>query len=320
MNDVLILGGSGFIGNRLCELLVETGGGAVGDLTVVTRHAPRARHLLVLPAVVTLEADVHDDAELARVVAGHRRVVNLVGTLHGDDAEFRRVHADLPRRVARACREAGVERLVHLSAIGAAPDAPSMYLRSKAEGEAALASSGVPVAVLRPSVVFGAHDQFLNLFARLARVAPVIPLAAADAQFQPVWVDDVARAIIACLQAPQPLAQVFECAGPTVYALQELVDLAARCSGHARPIVPLPDFVGRLQAWVLEHLPGDPLMTRDNLASMQVPSVASGRYPGLQDLGIRPTALEAVVPQWMAHDGWRQDELNAWRRESGEGH
>jgi NADH dehydrogenase len=314
MNDVLILGGSGFLGCRLCELLVEASGGAMGDITVVTRHAPRARHLLVLPGLVVVEADVHDDAELARLVAGHAAVVNLVGTLHGDEATFGRVHAELPGRLARACLQAGVQRLVHVSALGAAPDAPSMYLRSKAEGEAALAGSGMPGSILRPSILFGAHDHFLNFFAGLARRMPVIPLAAAQARLQPVWVDDVARAVIACLSAPQPLAQVFECAGPQVYTLQELVQLAGRCSGHERRVLPLSEGMSRLQAWLLEHLPGEPLMTRDNLASLQVPNVASGRYPGLPELGIRPTPVEAVVPQWMADEGWRQQELSVWRR------
>ncbi|MEW6705159.1 MAG: complex I NDUFA9 subunit family protein [Pseudomonadota bacterium] len=314
MEDVLILGGSGFLGCRLCEMLVEQSGGAAGSITVATRHAPKARHLLVLPDLDVIEADVHRDDDLARLVAGRSSVVNLVGVLHGDEAVFRRAHAELPGRLGRACRQAGVGRVVHVSALGAASQAPSMYLRSKAEGEAALAASGMPATVLRPSVMFGAHDQFLNLFARLARAAPVIPLACADARLQPVWVDDVARAVIACLQAPQPLRQVFECAGPNVYTLRELVDLAARCSGHGRRIVALPEVAGRLQAWFLEHLPGDPLMTRDNLDSMQVPNVASGQLPGLAELGIRPTPLEAVMPQWLAHHEGRQAELQGWRR------
>jgi NADH dehydrogenase len=235
--------------------------------------------------------------------------------LHGDAAAFRRVHGELPGRLGRACRQAGVQRLVHVGALGAAPDAPSMYLRSKAEGEAALEASGMPASVLRPSVMFGAHDHFLNFFADLARRLPVIPLAAAQARIQPVWVDDVARAIIACLQAPQPAAQrVFECAGPQVYTLQELVRIAARCCGHERRVLALPDTAARLQAWLLEHLPGEPLLTRDNLASLQVPSVASGHCPGLAELGIRPTPLEAVAPQWLAHGSLRQAELDSLRR------
>jgi uncharacterized protein YbjT (DUF2867 family) len=314
MDDVLILGGSGFLGCRLCELLVEQTGGAAGSLTVATRHMARARHLLVLPDLDVLEADVHDDAELARLVAGRGAVVNLVGILHGDEAAFRQAQAELPGRLGRACAQAGVQRLVHVSALGAAPDAPSMYLRSKAEGEATLLASGMPASILRPSVLFGAHDHFLNLFAGLARRLPLIPLAAAQARIQPVWVDDVARAILACLQAPQPPAQVFECAGPQVYTLQELVQIAARCSGHERRVVPLPDGAGRLQAWVMEHLPGEPLMTRDNLASLQVPNVASGHRPGLAELGIRPTPLEAVLPQWLARQGGRQSDLDGWRR------
>jgi uncharacterized protein YbjT (DUF2867 family) len=300
MQDILILGGSGFIGSRLCELLVARSGAAPGRITVVTRRRARARHLQTLPGIVLQEADVHDDGALAGLVAHRSAVVNLLGILHGDEAAFSRVHAALPRRMARACSEAGVPRIVHISALGAASDAPSMYLRSKAEGEAALAQGGVPAAILRPSVVFGERDRFLNLFARLSKLAPFIPLACADAQFQPVWVDDVARALVACLHSP--LTQTYECAGPRVYTLKELVRLAGRYSGHERPVIALPEAVGQVQAWFMEHLPGEPLMSRDNLASMQVPNVASGRLPGLAELDIQPAPLESIAAHYLAHD------------------
>lgn len=318
MDDVLVLGGSGFIGSRLCEMLVEQSGGAAGALTVVTRRSAHAHRLLVLPDLDIDEADVHDDAALARVVAGRSSVVNLVGMLHGDEAQFDRVHVQLPRRLARLCRHAGVRRLVHVSALGASPDAPSMYLRSKEAGEAALAEAGVPCFVLRPSVVFGAHDHFLNLFADLCRRLPVVPLACADARFQPVWVDDLARAVIGCLQAPVSDAGVYECAGPEQYTLRELVRLAGRLSGHERTVTALPGAAAQLQAWLLENLPGETLMSRDNLASMQVPSVASGQRPGLAALGIVPASVEEVAAGYlggprMAH----QQSLDAWRSSSG---
>jgi len=300
VQDILLLGGSGFIGSRLCELLVSRAGAAPGRITVATRRRAHARHLQTLPGIVLQEADVHDDAALADLVARRSAVVNLLGILHGDEAAFLRVHAALPRRLAHACREAGVARIVHISALGAASDAPSMYLRSKAGGEAALAQGGVSAAILRPSVVFGARDRFLNLFARLSALAPFIPLACADAQFQPVWVDDVARALIACLHLPA--AQTYECAGPRVYTLKELVRLAGRYSGHERPVIALPAALGQAQAWFMERLPGEPLMSRDNLASMQVPNVASGRLPGLAELGIRCASLETIAPGYLARD------------------
>ena len=304
MDAVLILGGSGFIGSRLCEMLIEQSSARPGGITVATRRPARAQDLLALPGVDLDEADVHDDATLARLVAGRSTVVNLIAILHGNAASFSQVHVELPRRIARACLLAGVQRIVHVSALGANSKAPSMYLRSKAEGEAAIASTGVPAAILRPSVVFGAHDRFLNLFARLSKFAPVIPLACADAKFQPVWVDDVARAIIACLQMLRPTAQTYECAGPRVLTLGELVRLAGRYSGHARPVIPLPRAVGQVQAWFMEHLPGEPLMSRDNLASMQLPNVASGRLPGLAELGIEPATLEAIASKYLAATAW----------------
>jgi len=320
MDDVLILGGSGFIGSRLCELLVERSGGAAGGITVVTRHADHARHLLVLPDLDIDVADVHDDAALERLVAGRSAVVNLVGVLHGDADTFDRVHAELPRRLGAACRRAGVRRIVHVSALGADPEAPSHYLRSKAAGEVALAQAGVPLALLRPSVVFGAHDHFLNLFAGLSKWAPVLLLADTEARFQPVWVDDVGNAILACLQLPDARLGVVECAGPKEYTLGELVRLAAHWSGHERPLLGLPGGAGQLQAWLLEQLPGEPLMSRDNLASLKVPSVATGRWPGLAELGIQPTALEAVAPGYLHPAARRQAELGGWRSSTGGRH
>lgn len=299
LDDVLILGGSGFVGSRLCEMLLVPTGAPPGRVSVVTRRSDRARHLQPLPGLGIEEGNVHDDATLARLVAGRSAVVNLIGVLHGDAAAFDKAHAELPRRLAQACRREQVSQVVHISALGVARDAPSMYLRSKAVGEAAWSQADVPAAVLRPSVMFGERDHFLNLFARLSRFAPLIALAGAEAQFQPVWVDDVARAIVACLQRSRDVQEVYECAGPRVYTLAELVRLAGRFSGHERPIVALPRPAGQLLAGLMECLPGEPLMSRDNLASMQVPNVASGQLPGLAALGITPAALEAIAPGYL---------------------
>ena len=300
LRDVLILGGSGFVGSRLCEMLLQPDGAAPGRLSVATRRRARARHLLTLPGLSIEEGDVHDDATLARLVAGRSAVVNLIGVLHGDAAAFDKAHAELPRRLAQACLREQVSQVVHVSALGVRRDAPSMYLRSKAAGEAAWGDAGVPAAVLRPSVMFGARDRFLNLFARLSRFAPLIALAGADAQFQPVWVDDVARAIIVCLRRRRSAPEICECAGPKVYTLAELVRLAGRFGGHERLVIPLPRPAGQLLAGLLECLPGEPLMSRDNLASMQVPNVASGQLPGLAALGITPAALEVIAPTYLS--------------------
>lgn len=311
MNRLLILGGTGFVGRALLALLVERSGG--GDrLVVPTRRWGHGTAVRSLPGVELVEADVHDHATLVRLAAGCDAVVNLVAVLHGNEERFRLVHAELPRLAANACLSAGVRRFVHISALGAASDAPSMYLRSKAAGEAVLQSSGLDLTVLRPSVIFGAEDKFLNLFARLQALAPAMPLAGASARFQPVWVHDVAAAIVRCLDQRLTIGQAYECAGPTVYTLADLVRLAGRWSGHERPVLPLPDAVARLQALAMEMLPGEPLMSRDNLASMQVPNVASGRVPGLPALGIEPTSLEAIAPAYLSGRSSQRD-LDRWR-------
>lgn len=327
VRKLLILGGTGFVGRALCETLARrqatarthpTGpdtAAASGRtlppsalppglrLVVPTRHLPKGREVQMLPCVDLVQADVHDEAALAGLLAGCDAVVNLVAILHGSDAAFEAVHVALPRKLAAACRAAGVRRLVHVSALGVAEDAPSRYLRSKARGEAVLreaaAHGALDLTLLRPSVIFGAGDRFLNLFARLQALAPVLPLAGADARFQPVWVEDVAQAIATCLARPASIGQTYECAGPEVQTLAELVRLAGQASGHVRPILPLPAALAQLQAGLMELLPGEPLMSRDNLASMQVPNIASGTLPGLDALGITAQPAAAVAPTYL---------------------
>jgi uncharacterized protein YbjT (DUF2867 family) len=312
MNRILVLGGSGFVGRSLCEQLVERNGGAGGTITVPSRRPARAKHLQTLPTLQLVQADVNDDAQLARLVAGQDAVVNLIAILHGSQAQFQRAHVEFPLRLARACSAAGVKRVVHVSALGVDAEAPSRYLRSKAAGEAALREADLALTLLRPSVIFGAHDRFLNLFAALQAVAPVMPLAGADTRFQPVWVDDVARAIVRCLDNDATIGQTYECAGPSVYTLKQLVQLAGAQSGHARPVLRLPAFIGRLQATVMELLPGEPLMSRDNIDSMRVPNVASGTMPGLAALGVTPATLESIAPGYLGHrDGPAR--LDPWR-------
>jgi uncharacterized protein YbjT (DUF2867 family) len=303
MNDkILVLGGTGFVGRAICERLVERGAGG-GVVRVPTRRLAHGSRVRPLPTIELVEASVHDDAQLARLVEGMDAVINLVAILHGSPADFDRVHVALPRRLAKACSAAGVRRLVHVSALGVGPAAPSHYLRSKTTGETVLQSAGLDLTLLRPSVIFGAEDKFLNVFAQLQAVAPVMPLAGSGARFQPVWVEDVASATVRCLDRADTVGKVFECTGPQAYTLGELVRLAGRWSGHERPQIPLPGWAGRLQAMAMELLPGEPLMSRDNVDSMKVPNVASGTLPGLEALGITPTALEAVAPGYLGTQG-----------------
>ena len=302
MKRVLLIGGTGFVGRHLCEHLVRLG----YSLTVPTRRAAQAAAIQHLPRLTVLQADVHDETELRSLLAGHDAVVNLVAILHGKETAFEHVHVDLPDKLARAALSTGVRRLVHIGALGAEPaaaePAPSRYLRSKSRGEAVLqaaAGQGLQLTVLRPSVIFGADDRFLNLFARLQQVFPIVPLAGAHARFQPVWVEDVARALVHCLQDARTAGQAYELCGPQVYTLRELVQLAGRAAGVPRPVIALPAVLGRLQAALMELAPGEPLMSRDNLDSMRKDNVATGRVPGIKALGITPTGPGAVAPGYL---------------------
>ena len=312
MTHFLILGATGFVGRSVCEKLVERSGGGDDRIRVATRRVARARHLQLLPTVELAPGDVHDDATLARMLRDTDVVINLVAILHGSESEFERVHVRLPERLARACVAAGVRRVIHVSALGAAVDAPSRYLRSKARGEAALRAAGLDLTVLRPSVIFGERDRFLNLFAELQSLFPVLPLAGASARFQPVWVDDVATAIARVVDDGSTTGLTIECCGPRVYTLQELVALAGDWSGSSRPVLPLPAALGKLQALVMELLPGKTLMSRDNLDSMRVASVCSGKLPGLDRLGVETTPLDAVAPRYLGHVSG-EARLEAWR-------
>ena len=316
--SVLVLGGTGFVGRSLGEALVAHAGGGGLRIVVPSRRPQRAQDLRMLPGVELPLADIHDDATLARLVAGRDAVVNLVGILHGNDQAFQRAHVELPRRLVRACRAAGVRRIVHVSALGAAGDAPSRYLRTKAGGEAVLRAPALDITVLRPSVMFGEGDRFLNLFAGLQRVFPLLPLAGAGARFQPVWVENVVQAIVRCLGDRQTIDATYECAGPTVYTLAELVRMAGAWSGHPRPILPLPSAIGRLQALLMEWLPGEPLMSRDNLDSMRIARVASGVLPDLTALGIHPASIDSVMAPLLGRSSGPA-RLEPLRRHAGRG-
>jgi NADH dehydrogenase len=318
MKQVLVLGGSGFVGGHVCEKLVRAG----YRVSVTTRKAVHAKSVMHLPGLTVLECNIHDEAALKRAMAGMDAVINLVAILHGNPAAFVHVHQDLPAKIARACAAKGVHHLIHISALGvnaAQPQAaPSNYLRSKALGENLLVdtlrlredcAAGCGLTVLRPSVIFGANDKFLNVFARLQALFPVMPLACADARFQPVWVEDVASAVLTSLTqglAHAPALRVYELAGTQVYTLRELVQFAARSSGinqgRGRPVVGLPLWMGRIQAFMLGLMPGEPVMSLDNLDSMRVDNVASGQLPGLEALGITPSTLAAVAPTYLVSD------------------
>ncbi|VXC54228.1 NAD-dependent dehydratase [Burkholderia sp. 8Y] len=296
--NVAIIGGSGFIGSHLVNALVDLG----KNVRIATRRRANAAHLTLLPVDV-IETDVHDPIKLAAFVAEADAVINLVGVLQGRRGdpygpEFARAHVELPRKIVAACAAKGVRRLIHMSAIGADAEGPSMYLRSKGDGEKQVRESGLDWTIFRSSVVFGPEDNLLNQFAFLERLFPVIPLACADAEFQPVFVGDVAKAIVNVLDLDAANRMVYELAGPAVYTLAELVRFAGATIGKHARIVKLPESLGRLQAMTLEMAPGEPLMSRDNLDSMKTPSVASG--PLAPELGIgEPASIEAIAPLYL---------------------
>lgn len=313
---ILVLGGTGFVGRQVCEQLARLG----WRVTVPTRRATRAAAIQNLPGLTVVEASVHSASDLARLMPGHDAVVNLVAVLHGDEKRFEQVHVRLPGLLAEAMAHAGVKRLVHISALGADAQGPSLYQRSKAQGETVLRNARLDLTVLRPSVIFGADDQFLNLFADLQTVLPFMPLAGSATRFQPVWVGDVARAVVSCLKDSRTIGQTYELAGPDVMSLGELVHRSGQWAGirggQGRPVLPLPAWMGWLQAVFMELAPGEPLMSRDNLASMKVDNVASGQWPGLKDLGIQASSAAGVAPGYLGHRGPRS-RLNAWRARSG---
>jgi len=319
-DDILVLGGSGFVGRHLVAALAARGARVI----VPTRRRERAKHLLLLPTVDVVECDVNRPGELERLAAGCDAVVNLVGVLHSrrgrrDERgpndygpDFAHAHVELAQAAVNACRAAGVERLLHMSALGADPQGPSEYLRSKGIGErAALAAEDLAVTVFEPSVIFGPEDAFLNLFAQLARFLPVLALACPEARFQPVYVGDVARAFVAALDAREANGRRYGLCGPRQYTLRELVQTVCRITGRRRIVIGLGDRLSYLQARLMELAPVK-LMTRDNYYSMQVPSVCEGVFP----FGIEPAALEAVAPAWLVPGG-RRARYTGLRRHAG---
>ncbi len=313
--SIALIGGSGFIGSHLANALIAAG----KDVRVATRARRNASHLTLLPLDV-LEVDVFDPVQLAGFIEGVDAVVNLVGILSGRRGtpygpDFAKLHVELPAKIVAACEGKRVHRLIHLSAIGADPRGPSMYLRSKGDGEKAVhASTSLATTIFRPSVVFGPEDRFLNTFAFLQRVFPVLPLAKPDAKFQPIFVGDVVKAIVNVLDLDAANGQTYELGGPTVYTLEALVRLCGETVGRSARIVRLPDALARLQALSFEMLPGEPVLTRDNLDSMTIDSVMSG--PLAPELGVEPVSVEAIAPVYLDGASLRS-RFNSFRTNAG---
>jgi len=312
VQKICIIGGTGFVGHSLTAQLARQG----HQVTVVTRRRERHRDLLVLPTVQVVQGNARNVGVLCRHFAGVDAVINLVGILNESRSggSFEEIHVRLPMRVLEACKQAGVRRLLHMSALHASTDAPSEYLRTKAKGEALVHQGAGPdlrVTSFRPSVIFGPRDSFINRFAALLKAVPgFFPLACPRARFQPVYVEDVARAFTLALGEFRTFGQGYDLCGPRIYTLEELVAYVARELGLRRRIIGLPDSLSRLQAALLGLLPGKPF-SLDNYRSLKVDSVCERRrtpetrspYRGaLQEVfGITPTPLESVVPSYLVY-------------------
>jgi uncharacterized protein YbjT (DUF2867 family) len=299
-----IFGGSGFIGRYIVQRLARRG----WILRIAVRRPDSALFLKPLGDVgqiTPMAANIRHDASVAAAVEGVDHVINLVGVLyeHGPQ-RFAAVHAEGARRVASAARAAGVKRLLQMSALGADAGSPSLYARTKAEGEAMVREAFPEAVILRPSVVFGPEDDFFNRFAEIARFSPILPLiGGGKTRFQPVYVGDVADAAVAILDRPEdapfaPAGKTYELAGPRIYSFKQLMELLLAEIGRKRILMPVPWGIARLQAAVLGLLPQPPL-TLDQLKLLQRDNIAGGQLPGFADLGIVPDGPEAILPAYL---------------------
>ena len=301
IKKVLLLGGSGFIGTYVANRLAQQG----VCVTIPTRRRERTKALIMQPNVEMPEANIHCPETLEALMRGQDAVINLVGILHSSDvkipysADFARAHVELPKKIVAACKAAGVRRLLHMSALKADPKGPSEYLASKGDGEAlVMAAQGeLEVTVFRPSVIFGLGDSFLSMFAGVLKTLPIFPLGFGHARFQPVWAADVADAFVDAIADASTYGQAYDLVGPKVYTLRELVEYTAELVGSNARIIALSEGWAYLQAGLMWLAP-QPMMSPDNLRSMQQDSVAEGLSQAPK--GWRPTALESVAPTYIA--------------------
>ena len=297
--SVCLLGGTGFVGRAIVNELVRLG----YRVRIPTRNRQRNRDLLVFPGVDLINADVHDERALARLVDGCEAVINLVGILNErghDGSGFRRAHVELVEKLLRACADADVDRLIHMSALKAnAERGPSHYLRTKGQAEQLIRnqSGDIRYTIFKPSTIFGPDDSFTNRFARLLKFSPVLPLPCADARMSPVYVEDVAQAFVKALGDSHTCGRTYELCGPEIYSLGEIVNFVKRQLGIRRVIVPMPKPLARMQAAVADYvIPGKPFSI-DNMKSLSVAGVCSEN--GLASLGITPKSIATIAPEYL---------------------
>jgi NADH dehydrogenase len=295
--SICILGGTGFVGSHLCTELVARG----HQLKVLTRQRERHRELLVLPTLELVQADIHNETELKKQFQNSDAVISLVGILNEkghDGSGFHTAHVELARKVINACSASKITRLLHMSALNAHPDEKSFYLRTKGEAENyvhTFAANKISVTSFRPSVIFGAEDSFINRFAAILKIAPVLPLACANTKFAPVYVEDVVQVMANALTDKQTFGQRINLCGPKQYSLKQLVKYVASTSNLSRGVIGLPDWASKLQANILEYIPGKPFSV-DNYLSLQKDSICNDTPHDNQRC---TTTLESVVPDYL---------------------
>lgn len=301
MTNVTVFGASGFIGRHLVQRLARNG----MRVKAAVRRTQRGKFLVPMGdvgQVVPIGADITDDASVAMAVAGADLVVNLVGILYESrgNGGFQAVHVDGAARLARAAKLAGARHLVQVSAIGADHNSSSRYGQTKADGEAAVRAAFPTATILRPSIVFGPEDDFFNRFAGMACVAPALPLFGGGVtQYQPVYVGDVADAILASLTNPAAVGQTYELGGPRRYSFAELMALMLEVTGRQRLLVKLPFWLADVIGTVAGLVPGQPLLTRDQAKLLRRDTVTASGMPGLAELGIAATACEVILPTYL---------------------
>lgn len=314
MKQITVFGGSGFVGRHVVSRLAAKG----HVVRVAVRSVATAQFVKPMGdvgQVTPVRANINNDADVAAAVDGSDSVINLVGILFSRGKQnFEAVHRDGAERIARLSRAAGVSHLVQMSALGASDTSPSQYAQTKAAGEAAVREAFEDATIVRPSVIFGPDDDFFNRFASLARLAPALPVFGCPfpafrdgridlygdggTKFQPVYVGDVADAIVACLEGGETAGKTYELGGPTVYSFKALMELVLAATDRKSFLVPLPFWVASLEAVFLELLP-KPLLTRDQVKLLKTDNVLTGSYPTLETLGITPTAAELIVPTYL---------------------
>lgn len=310
---IAVLGGTGFVGRHLVTRLHELG----HRITVLSRNRERQRDLLVLPRVQVRNYTPGDDAELSAELSGHQVVINLVGILNQwgpGGGEFKRAHVELTQHLVGVMKRLGIRRLLQMSALNAGKG-DSHYLKTRGAAESVVKSSGLDWTLFQPSVIFGPGDGLFNRFAGLLKLFPVVPLARAQARFQPVYVGDVVEAMVRCLERSDSIGQTYQLGGPQIVTLHEVVDYTALVLGLKRVVVPLPDLFGRLQGWAFDWLPLPlKVYSTDNFLSLKLDSVV--KSDGLRELGIDPTPFQPIVPTYLVGQHGPQAQLDAFRREA----